>query len=211
MKITAEFETAEEFLAFMYGKLPINEKTRERLVALDIIHEATQNGATLASVPSENVPTRVGVQYPTEAAQPTPAPQTVQVAPAPQTVQVAPTPAQTATPAAMPTTPKPTVAPAPVPTQTAAAPTAPAQNPTAPTPNPTVTPTPVAAPAPLPTTATTYSLDEILKAAASLMDQGRTADLQALLTNYGVPKVSMLPPEQLGAFATDLRQMGAVI
>ena len=48
-----------------------------------------------------------------------------------------------------------------------------------------------------------------MNAAAQLMDAGRMADLQALLPKYNVVSVNMLAPEQLGAFATDLRELGA--
>ena len=143
MQITATFETAEEFLAFMAGKLPINDETRQRMISLDIIHDATKSGATLREVPEmKDVPTRVAV------------------APAP------------------------------------AAP---------------VAPDPAPAPAAVPTSATTYSLDDIRKAAADLMTAGKTADLQALLQKYQVARVSNLAADQLGAFATDLRRMGASI
>ena len=142
MQITATFETAEEFLAFMSGKLPINNETRQRMISLDIIHDATKNGATLREVPEmKDVPTRVAV------------------APAPVAADPAPTPA----------------------------------------------------PAAVPTSTTTYSLDDIRKAAADLMAAGKTADLQALLQKYQVAKVSNLAADQLGAFATDLRSMGASI
>lgn len=108
------------------------------------------------------------------------------VAPAP--VQTAPTPAPVAAPAS---------APAPVPTPAA----------------PPVTPMPTAAaPAPaVPVTAPTYTLDQIAKAGANLVDAGKMEQLLALLTKYGVQAVTQLTPDQYGAFATELRALGAQI
>lgn len=110
------------------------------------------------------------------------------VAPAP--VQTAPTPAPVAAPAPAPT-------PAPVPTPAA----------------PPVTPMPTAAaPAPtVPVTAPTYTLDQIAKAGANLVDAGKMEQLLALLTKYGVQAVTQLTPDQYGAFATELRALGAQI
>lgn len=108
------------------------------------------------------------------------------VAPAP--VQTAPTPAPVAA-----------SAPAPAPTPTPAA--------------PPVTPMPTAAaPAPaVPVTAPTYTLDQIAKAGANLVDAGKMEQLLALLTKYGVQAVTQLTPDQYGAFATELRALGAQI
>lgn len=108
------------------------------------------------------------------------------VAPAP--VQTAPTPAPVAA-----------SAPAPAPTPTPAA--------------PPVTPMPTAAaPAPaVPVTAPTYTLDQIAKAGANLVDAGKMEQLLALLTKYGVQAVTQLTSDQYGAFATELRALGAQI
>lgn len=84
----------------------------------------------------------------------------------------------------------------------------------APTPAaPPVTPMPtVAAPAPaVPVTAPTYTLDQIAKAGANLVDAGKMEQLLALLTKYGVQAVTQLTPDQYGAFATELRALGAQI
>lgn len=90
--------------------------------------------------------------------------------------------------------------PAPVATTTPApAPTAPAQT-AAPT-NP--------APAVPVTTAPTYTLDQIAKAGASLVDAGKMEQLLALLAKYGVQAVTQLQPDQYGVFATELRTLGA--
>ena len=95
------------------------------------------------------------------------------------------------------------VAPAPVPAP------APAPTPAA----PPVTPMPTAAaPAPaVPVTAPTYTLDQIAKAGANLVDAGKMEQLLALLTKYGVQAVTQLTPDQYGAFATELRALGAQI
>lgn len=109
---------------------------------------------------------------------------------------------------------------APVPVQTASVPTpapvaAPAPAP-APVPTPAappVTPMPTAAaPAPaVPVTAPTYTLDQIAKAGANLVDAGKMEQLLALLTKYSVQAVTQLTPDQYGAFATELRALGAQI
>lgn len=94
------------------------------------------------------------------------------------------------------------------------APVAPAPVQTAPTPAaPPVTPMPTAAaPAPaVPVTAPTYTLDQIAKAGANLVDAGKMEQLLALLTKYGVQAVTQLTPDQYGAFATELRALGAQI
>lgn len=107
----------------------------------------------------------------------------------------APVPVQTAP---MPT-PAPVAAPAPAPMPTPAAP------PVAPMPA-AVAPTPA-----VPVTAPTYTLDQIAKAGANLVDAGKMEQLLALLTKYGVQAVTQLTPDQYGAFATELRALGAQI
>ncbi len=62
-----------------------------------------------------------------------------------------------------------------------------------------------------PTTAPSYTLDELAKAAMTLMDTGRQAELQGLLGAFGVEALPALPKEQYGAFATALRERGAQI
>lgn len=97
---------------------------------------------------------------------------------------------------------------APAPVQTVPTP-APAPTPAA----PPVTPMPTAAaPAPaVPVTAPTYTLDQIAKAGANLVDAGKMEQLLALLTKYGVQAVTQLTPDQYGAFATELRALGTQI
>lgn len=74
---------------------------------------------------------------------------------------------------------------------------------------PTAQTAPVAA---IPTApAATYSLDDLARAAIGLMDAGKQADLQSLLTRFGVTALPQLPQAQYGAFATELRSMGAQI
>ena len=121
--------------------------------------------------------------YPTA---PAPAP-AAPVSPAPVT------PTQTPTPAPAPTVAAPSPAPAPTAGQTSAAPGN--------TPAPTV---PVAG-------APTYTLDQISRAGASLVDAGKMQQLLELLGRYGVQAVTQLQPEQYGAFATELRALGAQI
>ena len=118
-------------------------------------------------------------------------------------------------------------APAPAPAPAPAAPVSPAPVTPTQTPAPTATP-PVAAPAPtagqtsaapgntpaptVPVTgAPTYTLDQISRAGASLVDAGKMQQLLELLGRYGVQAVTQLQPEQYGAFATELRALSAQI
>ena len=75
-------------------------------------------------------------------------------------------------------------------------------------------------PAPAPQTAApvmpvagapTYTLDQISKAGAALVDAGKMEPLLALLTKYGVQAITQLQPAQYGVFATELRALGAQI
>lgn len=72
----------------------------------------------------------------------------------------------------------------------------------------TVVPTNPAPTVPV-TTAPTYTLDQIAKAGASLVDAGKMEQLLALLAKYGVQAVTQLQPDQYGVFATELRTLGA--
>ena len=78
-----------------------------------------------------------------------------------------------------------------------------------PTPAPTPTAVPVAgvpvAPAP------TYTVEQIMAAGATLMDAGKANELVSLLHSFGVQAVMDLKPEQLGMFATKMRELGAKI
>lgn len=100
-------------------------------------------------------------------------------------VPVAPVPASVAVPTQPPAMPVPTPPPASVPA--------------APTPA-----LPVAS-------APSYTLDQISKAGAALVDAGKMEPLLALLTKYGVQAITQLQPAQYGVFATELRALGAQI
>lgn len=56
-----------------------------------------------------------------------------------------------------------------------------------------------------------YTKDQIMTAGAMLMDAGKANELMNLLHSFGVQAVMDLKPEQLGAFATALRDLGAKI
>ena len=111
-----------------------------------------------------------------------------------RTVQAAPVPAPAAqpSPAPVPVTPVPVAQPAAAP-----APVAP--------------PVPAPAPAAAPTTARAFRFEDIQLAATSLCDTGKRAEVLALLAKYGIQALSALPAEQYGAFATELRGLGAKI
>lgn len=108
-----------------------------------------------------------------------------------------PVSAYPATPAAAPV-----AAPSPSPTPVTNAPTA---GPTSAAPGNTP------APAVPVTGAPAYTLDQISRAGASLVDAGKMQQLLELLGRYGVQAVTQLKPEQYGAFATELRALGAQI
>ena len=128
-----------------------------------------------------------------------------------------PRPQMPAPAAVPPQMPAPATGPAPAMPQTpgpAPAPVTPPPAPAAP-----VTP-PAPAPAPAPQTAApvmpvagapTYTLDQISKAGAALVDAGKMEPLLALLTKYGVQAITQLQPAQYGVFATELRALGARI
>lgn len=102
-----------------------------------------------------------------------------------------------------------------------AAPVAPVVNPTTPVqPAPTtgtVAPTPVqptapttAAPtAPVAAPAESYSLDDLSRAGATLIDQGKMPQLLELLKKYGVQAVTQLDPGTYPAFVEEMKALGA--
>lgn len=159
--------------------------------APDLAASILKLAEAVASVPDPSIltpdePLPVA-SYPTvPAPAPAPAP-AAPVSPSPVTPTQTPTPAPAAPVAA------PSPAPAPTAGQTSAAPGN--------TPAPTV---PVAG-------APTYTLDQISRAGASLVDAGKMQQLLELLGRYGVQAVTQLQPEQYGAFATELRGLGAQI
>lgn len=82
----------------------------------------------------------------------------------------------------------------------------------APAPAAPVTPAAPAAPAPVPVApAPTYNRDQIMTAGAALIDAGKINELMGLLNAFGVQAVTQLKQDQLGAFATELRKLGAQI
>lgn len=102
------------------------------------------------------------------------------------------------------------------PADTAPAPATPASAVTpapAPAPAPVQAPvTPAPAPAPVPVApAPTYNRDQIMTAGAALIDAGKINELMGLLNSFGVQAVTQLKQDQLGAFATELRKLGAQI
>ena len=131
--------------------------------------------------------------------------------PAPPAVS-APAPQPVAAPV-MPGAPAAPVNPTPAPAVPVAAPTAP----TAPAPTNAAPVAPVASAAPVapapavPVTAPTYTLNQISRAGAALVDAGRMDALLGLLAKFGVAAVTQLQPDQFGVFATELRALGAQI
>ena len=116
----------------------------------------------------------------------TPIPPADYIPPAPVAPNPAPEPLPT--PSAVPVTPAASVTPVPPVQQTVE-------------PAPTV---PV-------TQAPTYNRDQIMTAGAALIDAGKINELMKLLNTFGVQAVTQLKQDQLGAFATELRKLGAQI
>jgi hypothetical protein len=68
------------------------------------------------------------------------------------------------------------------------------------------------APAPtaaFPTAAPSCTLEQLARAGAELAQTGKIEQALALLARYGVQTISGLKPEQYGAFAAELRELGA--
>lgn len=63
----------------------------------------------------------------------------------------------------------------------------------------------------VPTAAQTYTMEQLAVAATQLVDAGRRMELVQLLGAFGVQALISLPKEQYGAFATQLRALGAKI
>ena len=98
--------------------------------------------------------------------------------------------------------------PTPVP-PTQPAPQVPVQQPQ-PAPQVPVQPQPTSQ-APVTTSTPQYTLEDLARAAVPLQDAGRGQDLMALLQKYNVMSMTQLDPSVFGAFATDLRALGAQI
>lgn len=67
------------------------------------------------------------------------------------------------------------------------------------------------APAPAPTQTIKYTVQQLAVAAMQLKDQGRIADLQGLLVQFGVASMVELKDDQLDAFAQALRGLGVTL
>jgi hypothetical protein len=70
---------------------------------------------------------------------------------------------------------------------------------------------PIPAASVVPTSAPTYTLEQLAHAGAALAQNGKMEQALALLAKYGIQMVNQLKPEQYGAFATELRALGARI
>jgi len=67
-----------------------------------------------------------------------------------------------------------------------------------------------ALPAPLPVApGPGYTIDQLMRAGAELVDQGRMAEVMALMQQFGVQAITQLPVERYGDMATAMRGMGA--
>lgn len=61
----------------------------------------------------------------------------------------------------------------------------------------------------VPVSAKVYTEDELMRAAAALMDAGKMADIQQILVGMGVQTFTQLPQERYGEFAMALKGLGA--
>jgi cytoskeletal protein RodZ len=69
--------------------------------------------------------------------------------------------------------------------------------------------TPAAQTTAVPTSTQTYTMELLAVAATRLVDAGRRSELVSLLQTFGVQALTALPKEHYGAFATQLRALGA--
>jgi hypothetical protein len=60
-----------------------------------------------------------------------------------------------------------------------------------------------------PASAQTYTMEQLAVAATQIVDAGRRTELVSLLNSFGVQALTALPKEHYGAFATQLRALGA--
>lgn len=84
----------------------------------------------------------------------------------------------------------------------------PAVMPTAPVAAVAASPVAEAPSAPAPAS-TAYTMDDLGRAGATLIDAGKMPQLIALLAKFGVQAVTQLKPEQFAAFADELKALGA--
>lgn len=55
----------------------------------------------------------------------------------------------------------------------------------------------------------TYTIDDLSRAGAELIDQGKMPKLIEILNKHGVQAITQLKPEQYGTVATELNALGA--
>ena len=79
----------------------------------------------------------------------------------------------------------------------------------APTPVQPTAPTTVAPTAPVAAPAESYTVEELSRAGAALIDAGKMPQLLALLGKFGVQAVTQLPKEAYSAFGAELKALGA--
>jgi hypothetical protein len=63
----------------------------------------------------------------------------------------------------------------------------------------------------VPTANQSYTMEQLAVAATQIVDAGHRAELVSLLASFGVQALTALPKEKYGAFATQLRALGAKI
>ena len=184
MNITVNFDSLEEMKDFAVALIEEG--------AAEVIKTANQTAPTTPVDPAPVQP-QPAPQVPVPPTQPTPQvpvqqPQPAQQVPVQQPQPVPQVPVQQPQPAPQ----VPVQQPQPVP------PTQPVQ------PQPT-------SQAPVTTSTPQYTLEDLARAAVPLQDAGRGQDLMALLQKYNVMSMTQLDPSVFGAFATDLRALGAQI
>lgn len=181
MNITVNFDSLEEMKAFAVALMEEG--------AAEVIKTANQTAPTTPADPVPFQPTPVPSTQPTSQ---------VPVPPMQPTPQVPVQPSQA--PQTQPTSQVPVQQPQPVPPTQPVQPQPTSQAPVQPAPQ-----------APVATNTPQYTLEDLARAAVPLQDAGRGQDLMALLQKYGVMSMTQLDPSVFGAFATDLRALGAQI
>jgi hypothetical protein len=64
---------------------------------------------------------------------------------------------------------------------------------------------------PVPATPASYTLDDLARAGAELVEKGKMAQIMALIQKYGVQAINQLQPSAFPQFAADLKSLGANI
>lgn len=193
LNLSIDFESVAEMKAILMSPYPFGGFP-DNLVDVEAAETAIAEVKQAKAKRAKKSGTKTELAAAMEETEPVQTPAPVAAVPA-APVAVAPT-----APVVEPTQ-EPVAAPAAVPAPTAV-PTEPVN----------VAPTHVTPVAPVaPTAVATYTTDGLARAAVSLVDAGRQAELISAMSKYGVVALPDLPADQYAAFAADLRALGVAI